>query len=517
MRRNLCVLDFDGIVLRGVVAHVDRDGHVAIAIRAESRAARPETALAEVFDGLGAGPATCVVLGADVVAGLVRLPVAANKAAPDRVGQMLRWELEPLFAQQSVAPPLGSILEARGDLERGQVDEIATLQASGRDRARFGALARDLGYVTDAQLQDALAIQERMRDSDGESVCGWSALPDAGAAEGGSAWLAAGMRASRRRWWNEQLARHGRKLLAIYPRLGSAAAALEPGASAALLEVERFAVAYTVVRDGVVASLQVLPLTDAEPAETACRELIESSEFPEARVCGTCAPADWIARLGPRATPFVPDAAIVGAARHAVLGTGPAAAVPAREPRRPLRRRPAAWWALAAALLVGLFAGTEWFNERSLRRASEDLQAVKQPWKSVDREIRALKGRIAQAGTLDGEIELLNRQLAATRLRLARLQSDTLARRRFVPELLDALARAANAEIVIDAVAEQRPGRLRVSGRALSERAVQLFTRAVAASTAPLRLRVADPTIRAERGRHHEFGFQLVPRHPEAP
>lgn len=537
-RRELCILDFDGILLRAVVTRVRNDGVVEVSARAESRAAAPEAALGEVMARLGRVPRACAVLSVEVVTGLVRLPIASPKErSADEIAQMLRWELEPVFAQQSSVPMLGEILEARGDLSPEQTERVLAEQRARRGDAgvrearpeRFGSVAQELGFVNDAQVADGLAIQARLARADKERyVCGWSAQPNSSNGEGGSLWLAAGMPERARRWWCDQLAARGLKLFGVYPRFTTAAAALKPGADVSLIEVERNAVAHSVIRQGSLASLQILPVSHAEPAELVCRELIEGAPPGATVVCGSRADPEWVSRLGAGVTLLDPPvtvapgeaarlAAVAGAARHAARcgPHGATAAVLAKEPGRPLRRRPVAWWAaavLAAALIV---VGSKWLIEGSQRSALSELDEVKGPWLAIDREVRALRAQGADADALIREIELLQTERDELRARLKRLDKGARSRAKFVPGLLVALGRAKTSDVVVDRVVEERPGRVRVEGRAMSEHAVQVFVRALAERVAALSLHIDDPEIRAERGTltdSYSFGFLLSSR-----
>jgi hypothetical protein len=185
-------------------------------------------------------------------------------------------------------------------------------------------------------------------------------------------------------------------------------------------------------------------------------------------------------------------------------------AVPARDPGAPLRQRPVTWWA-AALIVLGLLAlGLNGLLDRSRRIAESELAQAREPWERVDREVRALRARNAAAGEIRAELEQLELERARLERRSAQLESGPAHRARFVAAVLDALAKPATGEVVIDRVAERLPGKILVEGCAVSERAVQVYTRAVAALVSPLGVQVVGSSARAAE-RNYAFSFLLTP------
>ncbi|MHC4939066.1 MAG: hypothetical protein ACYTHK_08875 [Planctomycetota bacterium] len=201
----------------------------------------------------------------------------------------------------------------------------------------------------------------------------------------------------------------------------------------------------------------------------------------------------------------------VRVASHAV-GRAPAAsavAVPPRDPGAPIRQRPSAWWA-AATLLFGLTAlGFDGLLDRSRHEAEADLARATEPWERVDREIRRLESRHDAATALLAETNRLDEERRQLADRSDRLERGPARRARVVTAILDALAGPANGAIAIDRVAETKPGEIVVEGCAVSERAVQVYARAVAVQVLPLGLWVVEPSARAGE-RSYRFSFRLT-------
>jgi hypothetical protein len=546
MRRRgpLVVFEADGLSLRGAVVHVERDGRVRLERLAESRAIEPAAALTDVTEQLRAAgrlPSTqCIVITAEAIGALVRLPVERAQA-PESMAQMVRWELEPFLAQQTVARPLGSILSGLGMLSREQVREVLAEQEmrrrqASRDRAanRFGDIARELGHVTDSRIGEALALQARLTEdaSADDFACGWSSEPRVPGDEG-SPWLVAGMPRRRRQWWLTQLAQRGLRLQALYPLLGCAGAALSTDRERIVVEADRDLVACAAVQRGTVTSLQILPLSFEEPIASVCGELLEERGAREALICGRGSPesvlaglpsanGQRVALLDPPLDGMLPEGTsraglvgLVGAARHA-LGQVPASAavrIPARDLGAPLRRRPAFWWAVIAGILVLALGAAEIALAGAHRRAEQDLAEVREPWRRVDAELTRLKRRGIDAKSLRARIARAREERTALQERIGRLEAGPRERAGLLPFLLDALAQSASSEIVLDRLAEVRPGQIRVEGRALTEHAVQAFARAVATRVRGRALRVAAQSIRTDQpgGTGYAFDFSIRP------
>ncbi|MHC4222557.1 MAG: hypothetical protein ACYSUN_01080 [Planctomycetota bacterium] len=549
---GIVALEWDGLGLRGAVAGAERDGVVHFDRLVESRQADPAAALAEVIASLraaGSFPQRCVLLTAEATAALVKLPLLAGKPrSPHEMAQLVRWELEPYFAQQSAARQLGAILVGRGHMGHDEVAQVTAAREERRESLSqrealsgpFGSVARDLGLIDDHQLREALAIESRFAQGDEHAAfaCGWTPQRNGGPAEGeGSHWLVAAVPCARRDWWREALAGQGLRLQGIYPRIGIAAAALptdEPG-DRTVLESHWDLVVSTTVSNGSIRSLQVMPRGDEATAWAICGEMLDAVGAHGTVLCA-CKGDPQCSVLGGGATLLKPTvtgeaaagteghvlARLAGGVRHA-LGRVPAAAavrIPARDLGPPLRQRPGFWWSAAVAAALLLVLGGELLLAGSMESARQNLADVRDPLTRLERSVAAEKRRAAEVDQLQGVLAAAREQNATLAERLRRFEEELDERSGFLSSLLSALARSASDEVVLHAVEEENPGQVKVEGWALSEKAVQLFTRSVATRLAGQELRIAAQEVhsetdgRGDRPAGYTFAFRLAPPGP---
>lgn len=308
-------------------------------------------------------------------------------------------------------------------------------------------------------------------------ACGW-ARP-----EGPGPLLACGVRPAVRDELREALARAGLRLRGLYPLLGCAAAELERGSAGArvVIETGSGAVAATRVEGERVTRTRIARCPAGAEAATAMGLVPDDAGLVLGAPLPTGLP-DLIgddARVLPGAVeaPLLPSG-LLGAARHALSlpGGERLACVPPQARRRPIRLGRAQLLALgAAALLVLGIVGAELGLTRALAERQERLQALG-PLGAGENK-KALETRLAQARAqvaLRGELE---------------------ARRR-LPELLRAVAGAAPEELMIERLAEEGDGSLRLEGAALSELSVRRFARDLELLLQPLGLTASSPELR---------------------
>jgi hypothetical protein len=524
--RSVVVFEADGCRLRGTTFAREGDT-LSMRATAESRSLDARDALREVVAALraagGEWPRTAAVLSAEAVAATVRLPLPHGKPRrPDEMGELVRWELEPYFAQHSGSQPLGAILMRRGLLSEAQLAEVVAEQRHRGDGARLGTLAIEFGFLGAPDLEDALAIQRRPSDVSGGYRCGWSlrgvADPDEPAA---SRWFVTGLPASSWQRWREALAGHDLALTGIYPLAGSASASasrLPP--RCALVEVDAASVSCAELRDGEVCSFQEMPRSDGEALERVVEDLLAGVNGQPVFVTGAD-PSRFSAdarELEPSGT----DVAMQGVARHALGLAPPGAAVrvPGRLPRPPLRTRPFVWWLGAGAAVALLLFGLDSLLVARRDHWREEHARLKAPLERADRKRVNERALAERSYSLGRQLDEVAGETEETRVRAERLRRAMKGRCRIALPLLDALARSVNGEVVLWRVESVADGRVRLRGWAARERGIQHFTSKVATHAEPLGFRVERQVIRADersRAGGYSFEFELTRIESEEP
>ncbi|MCP4280797.1 MAG: hypothetical protein GY776_12420, partial [Alteromonas sp.] len=145
---------------------------------------------------------------------------------------------------------IGSMLVERGYLTTSQREEVVTELELRQDQggeaamARFGDLAVELGYLTEAKLQECFALQNKLIELDQDSIFGYQAeltenpldkqfsglsddvLSSNSDTQTEHQWLVAGIGRAIRKRWHGAFALNGLKLEAFYPDNGACYSAL---------------------------------------------------------------------------------------------------------------------------------------------------------------------------------------------------------------------------------------------------------------------------------------------------
>ena len=544
------LFETDGFTLYGVLAHA---GVSALEFQAVgcSRALEFAAAVGEVLTQLRrqAGrrlPKKAVLITHSAIIALLDLPVDPAKPRPRaQMSELVRWELEPLFAQQNEIWSIGALLMGRGYLDAAQRREIAAEMAlrggpgSGRATVRFGEVALDLGYITREQIDECLALQERLVLFDDEVISGWvpQILRD-GEERESHPWLAAGVGEAMRRQWVQAFRKHGLFLQWIYPQLGTSFGAVEreAGAREAML-VEIRTEQFAVVRGtpGQLAALRVAACRDGMAQADECAGLCHEQMRPDIERV-SLAVADELreqvtAGLEQRlqrpiqpvplprqpsdqtsAPPYHILASLAGVAAHA-LARVDARVLPrieAQPPRPPLWKRRELWpYAAAAGLLLAL-AGVEsyhryliWHNGRELARLDTEYEEKLELKKQAD-------SSASEARVLEAQLVEKQATLESSRARRRLLEEVIIRRRTLVPGLLRTIGEAVGDEVLLDLLEEnQRQSGFHLTGWALTDTAGQLFINRLNRALAEWNYRVADSQVRSGRGRLAAQGYSL--------
>ncbi len=553
--RRILAIATDGCSATAAVIR-DVDGtRLEIEAAAVSRALKFEAVAEDLVAGIkaqGVGiPKQAILLTASMLPAVLELPVMANKPlAAGQMMNMIRWELEPLFAQQIALWSIGSLLFGRGYLDDAQrrqlLDAHRSVQAvlrtrGGRAAARFGETAIEQGFVSREQVEECLALQEELQMTDADILIGWH--PSAvgpGLDPGQSAWLCAGLSPVIKVRWVEALERAGLHVLWIYPLAGASAplAALS-GLPVALELHPLLGICYR-QKDGALTQLGYRQFTDAPLSAGEALLLTQPVLRPDDRHMAVHAHRTWgpgltellrtelkrdIVELaqGPVTVPAGCKAsapviaALAGGAAH-TLGMVPAATavrLAGSKPPPPVYRRPKVWMGAAAALVTMAMAGFEVdhaFRERALmekhRNLNNRLQELEAAKNVVEQSRRAEEDAKKRLAEVQAELDTLT-------LRQDLYERALGQRRHYLETLLDALIDLANDELILDSVTEASWQQVEIQGFALHVEAVYRYARALAEELEKFGVKLGDLDTSETQGPlgliGHRFSFTLLP------
>ena len=547
---SLLVFETDGFLLYGVLAHA---GVTALEFEAvgQSRATEFSTAVGEVLEQLRSQvrkrlPKKAALITPSAVVALLDLPVNPEKPRPKaQMSELVRWELEPIFAQQNEIWSIGALLMGRGYIDAAQRREIVTElelrggSGAGRSTVRFGEAALDLGFATREQIDECLALQEGLVLFDDEVVSGWS--PQAVTQEEEReqfSWLAVGVGDAMRKQWVAAFRRHGVFLRWIYPQLGTAFAAVEPVSDERdqmLVDIrqEQFVVARG--WPGGLTSLRVASCRDGQANPDECAGLCHEQMRPDINKVHL-AVADKLYEMissgverrvereitavplpgkMPAATEQTPKqilASLAGAAAHA-LGHGDANTLPrveAQPPKPPLYKRKELWPYAAAGVVLLAVSGFDlslryetWQNRQELARLDDEYKDKLRLKKLT--ESTASEAKNLQQQEVDKQA-LLEKTRHETRI----LGEVIMRRQSLVPGLLRAVGDAASDEVLLDSIEEgARQSGFHLVGWSLTDTGGQLFLNRLNKTLIPWNYRVSDAQIRSGEGRLGIQGYTL--------
>lgn len=436
---------------RARAALVSRDTErvrvLALAEASHEEPRRAAVAAIEQLAGTGRARSPVHVITRDVTAACLEWPqpIAAGELAPDRLRELVRWEIEPLVSGE------GEIACAWS--------EVATTSPEGHARRLAFGVRRD---ALDAWRVAIARTRHSLTSLYPASVC---ALAHLGGRQGEVACLL-DVRED---------------LIGCVRVRGDTVEAVrlrerEPGAGPVTREQALELMGPDVA---------VVHLVGEPALVAALRDAFGASGGPEERA------------LAGVDDPLL--ASILGVARHALglPGAERIGAIAASEPEVRLHHRP---WARAAAtgsLVLAVLALVDLGLARTVRARRERAAALQETLSSLAGAPAPVpETRPALAAALD---RLEEEQRAVAKIRASEdeiLRNDPLGL-----ALLDALAQASDDDVSLERIAQTKPGAWRVHGFALSDSAVQKFATSLGRALTRVRLDASLLTVRGERGR----------------
>lgn len=546
----------DGCHAAGAVIRA-MEGRLEIEAVATSRALKFEAVAEELLAGLKEQdvsiPKQAIVLTAGMMPAVLELPVAAGKPLSSaQMLEMIRWELEPLFAQQIGLWSTGSLLFGREYLTDAQRLELLeahkSAQSSSRGKggrlaaARIGELAIEKGFVTREQVEECLALQEELQMTDADMLIGWHDHAVGSALGAGqSAWLCACLAPAARTRWVEAVERLGLRLLWFYPLAGASAPVAALSHCQVGLELHPLlGMAYR-MKDGAVTALSYRQFTAKALSAAEALELAGPLLRPDDREVAVFTGRGWAASLAgrlqadlhrdvagldrrlvawPEECQIAPAllAALAGGAAHALELAPPSAAVrlPGSPPPPPPYRRPVVWAGASAALaLITLagFEGQQFVERRDLTARHGELYQKQLALEEARREVQRIQSAEAEARK---ELGLVQEDLAVLDLHKRFYERSLEQRGPFMESLLDALIDHINDELLLESVSETDWQQVEIQGFSLNPEAVYRYARALAKALDAFGVKLGD--LDSEEAqipmglKGHRFSFLLSPQ-----
>jgi len=329
-------------------------------------------------------------------------------------------------------------------------------------------------------------------------ACGWTAP----GAEGRV--VAAGLPSERRAELAAAFAAAGRRLRAVYPALGCAAALAETPGPASVVELAGGELGVSRVEGGRVVDFRTAR-ADAELPDLGVPDLavdpgdalLLAGPFPPGVLAAYPEPP---LRTGLAELP----AGLLAAARHAwgLPGAERVPAVPGGEPAPPVLATDAGRIAVVAAVVAAVVIAAELAIGGLLGRARDRVA-------TLSADVAAREAAAERREALEARRADLAGEEADLRGRLA-VHEASRARQAYLPRLLAALAASTPDGLAVDALREDDRGGLTLEGWALTELAVQELRRDLRGRLEPLGLAPRELRVEAAEGRLGRPGYAFA-------
>jgi hypothetical protein len=510
--QSVLVCEWNGFGLRaGVVFQREQQVQLSEIVRADRLS--PVNALSDVIGQLHdkgvAVPETGVLLLPSAVSEVIELPPDTGMDQSDEaMNELIRWELDPLMAEQAANWSLGTVLLGLGMLDEEQRRSLESLTGkAGSDR--FGELALGIGLVEQSQVDEALAFQSGLQEMGEEIDCAWRLLPGES-----SRWLATGVSRSQKSLWVDAFLQNKIQLSALYPLVGASAFAFGgTRPEAVVLELYPGIVVAQRLEGALPARFaRVYESEDRTLIEDCCSAVQSAAEGELASVSlfpgGSLPPGFFEEAADAFGVPLEciePEEFPAGSA--GIWGVGLQELSASEDipfPKLSTLPRPVPIWKRPYALEIGLVlvlvfsivsleasfyrGNSELVREREAAR--EKLTTLQIAKDAVEAEKEALvQGK--------GELDSLELGLASAGERLRLLKEEVPARRKLIRYFLSALSASVSPGVVIEGVFEVEEAVFEITGWSFGEKAAQQFIQELAVLMSRKGFEVRDELVSA--------------------
>jgi hypothetical protein len=554
---SVLACETDGFTMRGAVIHTGVSG-MDIGEVVESRALDFKVAVEEVISrlkNLGKKiPKKAILVTPSAVGTLLEIPVPPNSPRPDmQMHELVRWELEPLFGQQNDIWSIGALLMGRGYINAEQRKIIALerkdrIDENSADKVKrrsfpFGEVALSLDMVKREQVDECLALQEKLILVNDELICGWAPqemdeYADEGE-EGLYQWNGVGLGRAMATTWVKAFRMSHVSLDWIYPQLGCAFASIN-GSNARsgeqmMVEIRQEQMAVVRGRSGQLAAISVAPIINGQPDPDSVFNLCQDQLRPDVSTMHLFAPvlrgaelseqlatqtgreieplgAESKTKMGQWAGSFKSLAALSGASSHFLgrVEQNSLARVRAQPPKPPLTKRKELYPYVGALLVILAILAYDaslqiksWQNKIRL----EELDAQ---YKEKLEEKQRMDQAVQQGKILEEEIADLGKDLVKANKWNKIFEDVLMARRKMVPGVLNALADSTGDEVILFSVDEtDNWSGMHITAWGLTHTGAQLFISQLNKSLEPWGLEVENAQVSVKQGQLGLDGYGI--------
>lgn len=515
------VFSYDGYVLSGAIVHF-KGGQPELVATALSTKMNMQKSIEDIVtqfkqQKIKNVPKEAILASAEIVAGRVDIPVNSNKPKPKaQMHELVRWELESYISEIAPMWSVGALLEGYGFITSSQRQNASVELELSRDQGskmiRFGEMCIQLGYITREQLNEMMALQERLMSIDGRMDCAWQAQGgESSEAEGTDVWLGAGVFRHSRRQWVDAFARNSLKLNSMVPLHGLGALFIDDASQSDYEQVlvEIFKERVVVYRfmgkavvsvthhrldhkddifNTVVAGVSELMRPETESVwlssvHADVSELIESLSLNLGvqikSVQEQCHPASIDLQVP---ASFVYQFYALAKLAHGTK-CGCVLFIDAQDPKPPLWKNVDFWRYVLPVFVVVAIGLNEAYMQYSLEKTESRLQEIESEKEDKARLLKQMQALIAQTNKEQEELKTITKEVL--RLEKSLGQMVTMSERNgLVINLMLSLQESINDFVIVDRFIESdeigRRGRehgFELYGWALNDNSAQLFSR----------------------------------------
>ncbi len=501
------------------------------------------TVLSDLSAHVSKLPSHAIMLHSRMALGLLDLPISDNnQLTEDKIANIVRWEMETLYAEQAPQWNIGNLLVQIGiisDLERDAIVEIQNQHrhraaSSGGKLPRFGEIVISQGKLDQQTLEKYLALQNQIQQDDTKVQCGWyQSAPEA------SLFCAAMSNEEHSRWLAifYQLKLH---IDRFYPVNGSLCSLIDPTPGQCLIELHVETIVFSIIEQGAVQSMEIVNTFDVSlnaddilariqqlatsfssiilwgdhpRTDTIFKQLSEQLELPlsflkwpdEKLSCGPEVKNDnfLYPLLGVAQDYFFQN-----------LNNGRIPYVQGMPP--PPRFYQQKKWKIISGLLLTLVLmfGTHSYFKDELEQAQKDIDHLKNNYKVLKKTNKKMKKDNAVYSKLELEFNSLKDSFTALQIQKKAVEVNLIERQKFMRELLPILIKSIDKEVVIDSLNEDSWYQFNLTGWALNLAAVSRFERALSRQLGTFNMIISkSPTSllkTGERAGAYRFNFQLT-------